>query len=376
MIVILLFCAVVGMASAALVIVGVSLYEIFDIKRSRAQSKAPRPDITLIVRYHNKDDLHRVFTIAEIPYKKLMIIVINQTGNSHVARTVRKYRHQKVAVFSSKKPFAESIAKACKKYHRNGPVILLGDRATIDDVSLETALHYISQSRDEAALLNRYYITHFTIGGLLRSYHHSVEQLWLKTCSVFRLPMNASTDDTVIYQRVQDLQAYAAPASFISGSSAFIEYDTGIFGTFRTIVFTKLAAWKTIKPLQHTVMAWLYSILRGMQQLAFFTLPILFGYFVFVALRLHQPVFLLVSVALVLMTYVYALWSDGQLEITDKLRYALQLPVICLLLPLLLAVPFIAASMIALKFLTNVTKAKVPGSVGLFVRVKDILRIV
>jgi hypothetical protein len=376
MIIILFYCAVIGGLSVALTAIGVSLYDIVQIKHSKQTTKTPCPNITLIVRHHDKNDLQRALTMAEIPYKKLMIIMINATGNSHVARTIQKQRSKKIVVYMSKKPLTAAVINACKKHRRNGPVIALGAHATIDEASLEAAAHYMARSTCDQALLNRYYITHLSIGGLLRSYQQSIEQLVLKTHSMFRAPMTVTAEDTVIYRHARVAQDYATPRNFISDSTAFIEYDAHILHTLSSIVFKKITTWRSIKPTRNTIVVWLRSVIMTLQQLALFAAPVLFGYFVFVALRLHQPVFLLSGMALILMVIVYAVLSDGQLEITDKLRYTLQLPVICLLLPLLFVVPYSALIVVMLKLLTNMAKAKVPRRVGLFVWVKDILRIV
>jgi hypothetical protein len=100
-----------------------------------------------------------------------------------------------------------------------------------------------------------------------------------------------------------------------------------------------------------------------------FIAPAGFAYVYYIGFVLHQPDILMVALAVGSAFMVFVLWWNDQLSFKQKLTYML-------LLPATIGFFIIAAFWRPLKMLANVTKAKVPIRIGLFVRIKDILRIV
>lgn len=98
-------------------------------------------------------------------------------------------------------------------------------------------------------------------------------------------------------------------------------------------------------------------------------LPVFITYTLYLGTILHQPGLFFICTAGFTVFLTIALWSYDHLGAVQKIGY-------CLLMPATYPYFLLLAWLRPLKMLADVAKAKVPISVSLFARIKDILRIV
>ncbi|HXR49828.1 MAG TPA: hypothetical protein VN778_02275, partial [Verrucomicrobiae bacterium] len=78
--------------------------------------------------------------------------------------------------------------------------------------------------------------------------------------------------------------------------------------------------------------------------------PILFGYFVYVAIRLHQPIFFILCLIVLTIVLLLTIWGDEHLRPLQKLTYSVSIPItyglfclFALLLPMALVAETVAS---------------------------------
>lgn len=377
----LIFCAAIGAATAALTIIGVTIYDITSIRRYRLQgNKKYQRIVALIVDYKTEADIARISRMVAIPYKNLRVIVINQTGRSNIKQKLNA-DNKRLFVFSSQKPFAETAMNACKKYnHTKGLMVVIGRDSEIDEASLYEMINYmVGSNSHKSALLNRFYNTHFNIGGLISTYSQSLTQLTYKTRSAFKLPIAITSLDTIVYKDPAYIKE-GASVGFIASSTAFVGFSSSIWSVLAGQIQTRIHTWLHSRKIMFTngktARAWTDWLFYIAQQLALFAFIIPAAYIIYLAIGLHQPVLFFVCVGMLVLGLIYALWSDNQLDARYRVSLLAQLPIICVLLPFWVILPILVLAAFVLEVLANMVKAKFPRRIGLFARVKNILRIV
>ncbi len=372
------FCATIGGLFAIVMLIGVSLYDIRTIQHTTLR-RQKQPKIIIAVEYNGESDRERILRLATLNYKKLFIIVNDPSRTSNLKRAVRPHS-KRLAIYSSRFSFREATARACKRYKQDGGlVILLATGAELDEVSLQEAAHYMSRrTAPYAAVLNRYDITSYSIVGLLVSYWQSFIQLTRKLYSTFSLTIFTDHNDTIIYKDFSYMNKNVAPTGFIATSTAFFAGHTNMVTALAKPVRAQKNTWAQLtKDIPGNLIRTLlirvaYTVLQT--ALLLFLVPL--AYFAYIALNLHQPILFFIALGAFALFVLYATWSDSQLAVSDKLQRTATLPVILLTLPFWILLPFITCCSILLEMLSDMVKAKFPRRIGLFARVKDILRIV
>lgn len=143
---------------------------------------------------------------------------------------------------------------------------------------------------------------------------------------------------------------------------------TGIGGGMASSSPLPMLTRRTNTPLRTSVQIWSY-LYRTASYLITVAVPCILAYALYLAIIPHQLELLSVSTAVFCLFVGMAIWSYEQLTLVNKLSYTLLIPATLIYFALL-------AVWRPLKTLADMAKAKLPIGVGLFVRVKDILRVV
>ncbi len=143
---------------------------------------------------------------------------------------------------------------------------------------------------------------------------------------------------------------------------------TGIGGGMASSSPLPILTRQASTPPRTSARIWSY-LYRTASYLATVTVPCILTYALYLAIIPHQLELLAICTAVFCLFVSIAIWSYEQLMLVNKLSYTLLIPATLIYFAVL-------AVWRPLKTLADMAKAKFPIGVGLFVRVKDILRVV
>ncbi len=311
---------------------GVTLYDVREINRATHRQSHPyarryrnRPLVSVVIYASSNALWHSLDSVAANRYKKLEIFAAGSESDRAAVAVFARQSKRKILFTSTP---AEQVDGDIVVVMRGGTV--LGSQAItriVQRFNTNPAVHTLLPYRSAGPS--------YSVVSLMQEYRQFLGNLLQKARSASGLWPTEYAPDVVAYGQQTDIFRRDGPPA---------------------IRYPALAAW-------------LRAVFIGVTGWVTLALPPLLGYFVFMAVQLHEPTMLMISWAAFGLALLFAIWWDDQLGWWQKISYSLLLPVT--FLPL-----YLLSFWSALKLLANVRKAKVPRSVGFFVRVKDQLRIV
>ncbi len=335
-IIVLTMLAVLAMA----IIGGVMLYDLREINATRHRLLHPharryrhRPLVSIVIHGHADDLKQSLESVAASHYKKLEILVPKSSDARKIVTAFTRHSKRKVLLVDD--PAGQASGEIF--------VIMRGKSAIDKRAITNIALRFNTNTSIDTLLPYRQSPLPETTFQLLRKYGDFLNNLLLKTLSISRQLPGAThaefASDVVVYG---------------NGIDIFRRFEPP---TLQTSVIIKILA------LCFAISLWAMT----------FIAPTLVTYFIYMAFALHQPTLLMLCGALFGGWVLFAVWWDDQLGLLAKCGYSLLAPTTVLPFYVL---SFVQIGKLILKLFANVRKTEIPRRIGLFVRVKNKLRIV
>ncbi len=352
----LLITAFVGAVLLLLAMIGANIYDFKQAEQRRdyllhprARRYRQRPWISAVVHTQNQAELleQTVASLAISSYRKLEIIIVDnasQDGMKQVVKTLAAAYPKRNIKLLSKRAEAnrqQAMAQAYRAYGRGDLVLQCEAGQTLAKQAVTTALRHHqlnAESGETVVILNQLVATRLSVIGLLQKYEHLLRYRVKKTRSLLGLEAGVDPREVTLshskaflnsaakrqpviapsFRYAADALTYATPAASL---------DDLLQGRYQL----QLARWRSLagsrQQLSVTRQAQWFrlsiSVLIGSLALL---LPLLFGYFVYLAVSLQQPLFFVLSLIVLTGVMVLVIWGDEHLMLRDKISYTMGIP--------------------------------------------------
>lgn len=339
MIFILGFTTLIGLLLTVATIIGVTRYDMLEIKKLRhlkihpyARQYRLRPLVTIVViAGPNKQLLLDCLeSIANLTYRKVEVIVIQPLAiiRGSTSRKQSGYRFN-LRAYQTKRPLTTAIPAAYKRYGHGELVAIIECATDFDPSSIGNAVRTLLANDRPASAVS--FSQHIRVGmkasSVMIRYDNLATHLALKTKSALSLlrvnePFNILFRQDALQQMMQPGQcsAYFAQSAIVHQAPADtllapltqrfrmqlqkVKHTTAIVSSLRDN--RSFENWhQVIQPL----------ILGAAAVL----LPVLLIYFFYLALVLHQPTLLLISWVILIAILVFSVWSSSSLSLQQKM---------------------------------------------------------
>jgi poly-beta-1,6-N-acetyl-D-glucosamine synthase len=389
----LIFTGAVGAAIVVSQTIAANVYEAREYKKHLQRAKHPharrhraRPLISIIVLADN--DAQTIIacldSVIRNAYRKIEIIVVDNSSaddtGSLLRRYIREHPRQPIRLIAKRQRGhpALVVGDAFRKYGHGQLVMVLGSDQKLAADSLHQAVqHFNSQPELEIVMARREAGIGFTLAGLLSKYlaflqtrRQKLQSLVLAPAMIpisgilgrpeSLLPLIKTAGRQSAISELTDLRL--PPSSqrlryhYADNVTVYIAPTHSFKQLCRQYLSQHAADWQTNVEqspgraprrylpnlLQSVRLAYLICLAA-----AGLLLPVLIGYFIYLAASLHEPALLLTSLAGLSIFLVAAIWDDRRLKLQHKIAYLLGLPPTYGLFYLLLCVQMLAIGRVA-----------------------------
>lgn len=343
---------------------GAFLYDVRAAKRLRAERLHPhkrayreRPLVTVLVSAHNDEDsIERCLdSIFKSSYRKAEILVVDHASRDATKQIVRRAiaahpnRRVRLVARRTEQGRAAAVGQAFR-VHANGQlVILLSAASYLDKTALaRAAKHFASEPDLDILKPNEQTIQAPTIAGLLESYRALLAKRTNKFLSIAGMASDASgtacyRSDTFIKlhnNRADNHLQVRYAHDIVVNTPALSSYAKLLARNYTEFVQCLRAAaaqlcYRRSLADSPSPRIWLrvgYTLCSAIISVSG---PLLVAYFLYLALRLHEPALLLLTVVGLSAFLVFSIWEDEQLKSRQKAAYAFGIPVTYVLFYLL-----------------------------------------
>jgi hypothetical protein len=352
-----LLCLAVGAVSGALLLIyliGANIYDVRTAKLQRDLLRQPharrnrhRPLITAVVITRNDGPGAEttVRSLLAADYRKLEIIIVDNASKNDTGRVLRGVvaAHPKRALrlVRGRKPAYKRLAafNAYRRYGHGDMVLLLEAGQALERRALLTAVrHGNAEPGIDALVLNRRVGPARTVVGVLHSYESLLRNRVRKFTSLLWVDYMLPDDEAILCTRdafkriakgesvgrtqyASDTVVHERPAPSL---------DALLSGRYRL----QLARWQALTELGQPTMqtarmrtrTWLRLTLAYVTGAMALAAPLVLGYFVYLALRLHEPTFFTLSLACFSIFLLLTIWGDEYLRPREKIVRSIGLP--------------------------------------------------
>ncbi|HEY5442811.1 MAG TPA: glycosyltransferase family 2 protein [Candidatus Saccharimonadales bacterium] len=345
-VVLLMICGFALAIISLATIVGASLYDLRAAKAQRERLAHPgarryrqRPLVTVLVRAQNAEASLKACleSLRRSSYRKLQIIVVdNASSDTTVAQAkafIAAYPKLNIRLIAKRRraPWAKAALSAYKSYGQGELVMTLNADGLVDKTALRRAVdHYNQQPSTDVVIPHQRPMTVTTLGGLLQAYLAFLAKRAHKAASVFGTT-DTFNGENVCYRR-EAFRSQLSPAKQVFAADVVIHTpaDQSYYRLCRQYYRSQLSRLQTLKKRRPAnLLAAVLSLCGG---LAALLVPLLISYFIFLAVGLHEPLFLMLSMAVLSVFLLFAVWEDEQLKFRQRLTYTLGIPVMYSLL--------------------------------------------
>jgi hypothetical protein len=320
--------------------IGATIYDLRDVNRKRRLELNPnsrqlrrRPLITAIVPTENDESSIEdcLESLVKNNYRKLEIIIIDNASSDKTKAIVRQFidQHPKKSIRlvarRTSKNMHRAMANSTKRYCTGDLVLELTPKYRIDKHALQKAVsHFNSQAGIQAVSFNCRVASISTSAGLFQQLEYLV-RFRSKKLAELLAGNNAGEAGPLLVQRQLRLkmwnqQIYPA-VHYVHDARLYVPSVKSTFGLIKQRYNLQLYRLKSFQNLNRRLMPVTLTI-----GLVATLLPLVLGYFLYLALRLQQPSFLLISWALLSGWLLLAIWDDEYLRLRQKTGYSLFVP--------------------------------------------------
>jgi glycosyltransferase involved in cell wall biosynthesis len=363
------FSGIVGTLVLLDTIIGANLYDARQIANQRNKrrtslglSKSTAFLVTILVSAHNNEvDIARCLeSIARSSYRKHQTIVIDNNSSDETVRIARqaitRYPKKQMKLVARRLQ-GQTIAseyEAYKRYGKGELVLRLGATTTLDRHALSRAVRHFSSEPSMAMLRSKKVIqTSCIVAGLIDTYHNCLREISLKSASLnnadlylqeqaffridtfaglakqakrtnfdldgLQIPANRHTRS--YYAEDVIISVPAQPSMYRFFASTYVMQKRRIHSLIsqRRILFRSSGSYTLY-------VSWLRLPLAALSGLAGLFIPLAVTYFIYLAVRVQDPVFLIVSCGVMAVILLFAIWGDRQFSVRQKVLYSLGIP--------------------------------------------------
>ncbi len=366
----LLFAATTGALGVLAQTIGANVYDMRAIKLQRQISLHPharkyrhRPLLSIIIPTHNDaaaigDCLN---SLLQSSYRKLEIIVVDSASQDGTKKIVKQWiqeQPKRAIRLSAKRTAAGGLAALETAYkHATGELVMVLDPTSqLQPGALANAArHFNTQPTIDVLRLHIKTRPGLSLASLFSEFDNLFRYQTSKFDSVSRslfagevagticrstlfadllkpvkkvqtasdaLALCSSNKQHHTYYAVDAVLSVPPPRSF----SRLLKQHYGRQRN-RTRIIAASRLLFSINSDYTKLLTWFRLPLAAFMGLAAILAPVLLTYFVYLAFKLHQPDFLVLSWIMLAMLLVFTIWGDDQLGFRQKLRYLLLTPV-------------------------------------------------
>lgn len=337
-----------------LIIVGVTLYDLGNIKARHRFNRHPqarryraRPLISIII--HAGDDKllmeQSIMSALQNSYRNCEIIIVDTLPHSKTRATLKRLvasSKRKIYIYKSKRSRLEAIQAAYRRYGKGELAVLLDGGYLLDSHTLRQVVwHFNSDENTTIIRFNTRLSSTFSILGLLQKYEHTLMQLLQKTESAFNtnyttLSKNAAyrrqafLTTTTFGDKTQHTY-YASDATIRINTARSIRELINRYALRKHIRILGLMQHRNLFFAPHTTLTkfatWFYLPFTLFVSVIMVCLPFLLAYFIYLATVFHQPTLLFVCCLALSAFLLFGLWTDEHSTSQQKAFYSVLLPI-------------------------------------------------
>jgi glycosyltransferase involved in cell wall biosynthesis len=365
------FLGVVGALVLLDTIIGANLYDARQIASQRnkrvasalrSKKKSARFLVTILVSAHNNEtDITRCLeSITKSSYRKYQTIIIDNNSTDSTVRvartTIASYPKKQMKLVARKRQ-DQTIAseyEVYKKYGKGDLVLRLDASNSLDRHALASAVRHFSSEPLLAMLRSKKLIqTSWIAAGLIARYQNCLREISLKSASVnnadvylqeqafFRADTFAELakqanrtkldlDGLQIPANRQNRSQYAEDVLIsVPAQTSLYRFFTATYRMQKKRIHSLVSQRRILFKSgdNYTVyVSWLRLPLAVLSGLASLIIPLAITYFIYLAVRVQDPVFLVVSCGVMAVILLFAIWGDRQFSFRQKVLYSLGIP--------------------------------------------------
>jgi cellulose synthase/poly-beta-1,6-N-acetylglucosamine synthase-like glycosyltransferase len=357
-----LITAVVGAVLALLNIIGANIYDAREINKRRdfrrhlgARRYRRRPLISVLISTHNEETTIEqcLDSLLTSSYRKLEIIVVDAASQDQTRQLVRKYiaAHPKpsIRLVARRSPVNSrpDMHAAYKKYGHGELVMLCDANSLTDKQALTNAVrHFNAEPKLGSLGFNHRIQAAFNTAGLFQKYEHLLRYRSEKFNSVSNSAYAFAQQTGTLCRRelfvptpksVGQFGNKNSRAYYASDAVIYTKPVSSLFGLIKQryrLQQSRLQALRNLRQLAFRrrrdypkSLIWFRLPFAAIVGLTALFLPLLLTYFIYVAVRLHEPTLFLLSWVTLAVLLLLAVWGDEHLRWRQKLGYTILVPI-------------------------------------------------
>jgi glycosyltransferase involved in cell wall biosynthesis len=352
----MIIAAVAGSLLTLAHIAGILLYDAQSMRMIRTYKKHPharnyltRPLISVVVSAYNDADsiMYTLNSVLKSSYRKVEMLVVDLGSEDYTKAVVKGYieQHPKRSIRLITQKEREGGKRALKravKHYGSGELVLgIPAGGYVDPYALKNAvLHFAHDEAMDALNVNRYIESRASVVGLFERYFAILSQRSDKFLSA-----------TGLLVTVRRMTLYRRSAYLRKRGSGYLvvryahDVTVGIpaLASYRKIFGRSYRAYVHLLRGTHpSNRSWLKFGYIYCSVIVALTGPLLIGYFLYVALYLHESTFLLLCIVGLSAFLAIAINEEGRFNMWQKAGYVLGLPVTFVLFYVLSLARFLA----------------------------------
>jgi glycosyltransferase involved in cell wall biosynthesis len=322
-------------------IAGVFMYDMRSAKLKQAYAKHPhaqkyraRPLITVVVSAYNDVDsiMYTLNSILKSNYKKLEILVVD-LGSEDMSKAlvkgyIEQHPKQSIRLITQKEQEGgkHTLRRAVKHYGSGDIVLSIPAGGYVEPTALKNAvLHFAQDENLDALNTNRFIESRASVIGLFERYVALVAQRSDKFLSEAGLLVTVRR--MTLYRRGVYLRIHRPHLKLRYAQD--VRVGVPALASYRKIFGRNYRAYvHVLRTASTNGRSWLAIGYICCSLLLTLTGPLLIGYFLYVALYLHESTLLLLCIVGMSAFLAIAINEEGRLNIWQKAGYVLGLPVI------------------------------------------------
>lgn len=362
------YSALCGAVMILMHVVGTNAYDLSVLKRRLTTGTVTiRPEkhqrrITVLIRTHNNENtieecLNNLFNGLQQPIE---IVIIDDRSYDNTRQMVTQYKdnhpseHITLIAKRNRTSKQRQLAEAYKKYGSGEFILTIEGNNVVNGQTI--AVVYGLMDLDPALVVIKPRIviqTDYFLSSLFQKYRSMLSVKGKKLASVTNSDYEVADvafyrqdEFTRIFQPYKRSLSYCLP-SIRSGNKMFrYQYHSDItivslphrslmnfyLGAYRDQVERTQSLLSNMRLLfsrskdYSRFFTWFRLPITAALGIASVLLPIILTYFIYMSFRLHEPLYLLLSLAAFSMVLLYAVWGDDSIGLRQKLYYSLGIP--------------------------------------------------
>ncbi|HSW85003.1 MAG TPA: glycosyltransferase family 2 protein [Candidatus Saccharimonadales bacterium] len=334
----------VGILTAILNIIGVSVYDLSAAKRLNQLKLHPytrlfrhRPLISIVIISQNNQQFitHCLMTILKSTYRKIEILIIDNASTDESREMILKFQleHPKKSIrLVSRVHTAHNrsiINRNIKRYTSGELILEMTANQYLHENALRNAVNHFNGNPNINLLgLNFRTTAAYSTIGILQKYRELLEYRTRKCLNVFRIGLETNTFNG--FYRRNPSKTTINNSYYANDVVIFRSPPKSYYGLAKLAYLHQLYRLQTLIPIDFckhdgskTKVKTTFGILFVLTTLC---MPLIVSYFIFMAVELREPAYLIFSWVILAAIILFTIWTDEYLKITQRLSFSVLLP--------------------------------------------------